>query len=108
MYPHLANAYYSDTDSIFIDYLLNKDLIGHEIGLFKQEYGGRIKKALFPASKLYFLHQNFIFLTLVKELLVNLKDIVEIYFNLIILHCTRVILLKFQTHDDIQIFSIKL
>jgi len=58
MYPYLANAYYSDTDSVFLDHPLNNDLIGSGIGQFKLEYGGMIKKAIFPASKLYLLDTN--------------------------------------------------
>jgi DNA polymerase elongation subunit (family B) len=59
MYPFLSNAYYSDTDSVFLDYPLNKDFIGSDIGQFKLEYGGLIKKAIFPGSKLYLLDTNY-------------------------------------------------
>ena len=58
MYPHLANAYYTDTDSILIDFRLNLNFIGKNIGLFKLEYDGLNKKALFPAPKLYFIDTN--------------------------------------------------
>jgi hypothetical protein len=55
MYPRIKYSYYTDTDSIFIDYDLNPSLIGKKIGLLKQEYGGLIKKGIFPSPKLYIL-----------------------------------------------------
>lgn len=55
MYPKIINSYYTDTDSIFVKEPLNKDNIGKKIGLFKQEYGGNIKKAIFPSPKFYIL-----------------------------------------------------
>ena len=55
MYPIITKAFYTDTDSVFLKNELNPDLVGKEIGKFKQEYGGVIKKAIFPSNKLYFL-----------------------------------------------------
>ena len=55
MYPKIINSYYTDTDSIFLDKPLNPKEIGKNIGEFKQEYGGPIKKAIFPSPKLYIL-----------------------------------------------------
>lgn len=55
MYPWITNSYYSDTDSVFLSAPLNSSMIGKGLGKFKQEYGGLIKKAIFPAPKLYIL-----------------------------------------------------
>ena len=43
--------FYSDTDSIFVDKDLPKDLIGNEIGQFKLEY--IFKEAVFLGPKIY-------------------------------------------------------
>ena len=43
--------YYSDTDSIFVDKDLPKDLIGNEIGQFKLEY--IFKEVVFLGPKIY-------------------------------------------------------
>ena len=55
MYPVLTNSYYSDTDSVFLQSPLNSSMLGKGLGKFKQEYGGLIKKAIFPGPKLYIL-----------------------------------------------------
>lgn len=54
MYPFIENSFYSDTDSIVINYKLNNSLLGKDLGLFKMEYEN-INEALFPAPKLYYL-----------------------------------------------------
>lgn len=59
MYPHIVKSYYTDTDSVFLDYKLDTSLLGKEIGKFKLEYGGMIKKAIFPAPKLYLIDTCF-------------------------------------------------
>ena len=45
------NLYYTDTDSIFIDKDLDKNLLNNEIGNFKLEY--IFKKAVFLSPKIY-------------------------------------------------------
>ena len=55
MYPNIINSYYSDTDSIFTKKPINQKLIGKEIGKFKKEYEGEIKKGVFASPKLYIL-----------------------------------------------------
>jgi hypothetical protein len=59
MYPRLEKSYYTDTDSTFQKEELSPELVDQEeIGKFKLEYGGRTKKALFPAPKLYLVDSN--------------------------------------------------
>lgn len=55
MYPWVTKCYYSDTDSVFLSGALNSSRVGKGLGMFKQEYGGLIKKAIFSAPKLYIL-----------------------------------------------------
>lgn len=55
MYPFLLKSKYTDTDSIFLSKPLDKCYIGKQLGKFKQEYGGVIKKGLFVSPKLYIL-----------------------------------------------------
>ncbi len=55
MYPHLEKSYYTDTDSTYQNKPLSPELIGNEKGQFKLLHGGRTKKALFPAPKLYLI-----------------------------------------------------
>ena len=49
--PSVFKLFYSDTDSIFVDRDLPKDLIGNEIGQFKLEY--IFKEAVFLGPKIY-------------------------------------------------------
>jgi hypothetical protein len=51
------NLYYTDTDSIYIDKELPKDLISDkELGKMKQEY--ILDNAIFLSPKVYFLNTN--------------------------------------------------
>ena len=49
--PSVFKLFYSDTDSIFVDRDLPKDLIGNEIGQFKLEY--IFKEVVFLGPKIY-------------------------------------------------------
>nr|YP_010192427.1 hypothetical protein LK379_mgp25 [Amanita sinensis]QZN08164.1 hypothetical protein [Amanita sinensis] len=51
---HGIKLYYTDTDSIFIDGILPKELVGKELGQMKDELnGGLIQKAYFLGIKKY-------------------------------------------------------
>lgn len=56
MYKHIQEAFYTDTDSIFLSKEL-KSNVGTEIGLFKQEYG-LITHAIFAGAKMYYLEKE--------------------------------------------------
>lgn len=55
MYPYIIDSAYTDTDSILLKNKLPSNLIAKHIGNFKQEYGGKIHKAVLVSPKLYYL-----------------------------------------------------
>jgi len=57
MYPYIINSYYSDTDSVFVKKPLNSEIVGPGLGKFKDVHG-LIIKAIFPAPKLYYIHEQ--------------------------------------------------